>query len=330
MNKIKVVRASRAGWGTVTWRVYNSQWNMNEFIDETDAQKLLSLVNKIQDKMPTLNKSNILIDKNSDVPRPKMKEFISDNGHKKVTLLSKADVVFVRRESVKMIQKWLMKEVMFLDPSDCKKISPQTNEQIMLDTNSNQDQEYLDVQKRCTTKKGWLIENYRNRKQNECIDFLFSLIGTKATLIYDDVLNKSLNADGIDLDNEIYDTLESMLLSKDNDTFKLGIEMLGNVNLEESNLFKVSLLMNNVFNRTRRFTAMSQYQSKNFKSLLNYLQVNNIQWNKGWENYGFSMWAKFKDTSYAPNIKKFIIDNLNAKYKNQVGEIVEITDIILR
>jgi len=86
MNKIKVVRASRAGWGTPTWRVYNSQWNINEFIDETDAQKLLSLVNKIQDKMPTLNKSNILIDKNSDVPRPKMKEFISENGNKKVKL----------------------------------------------------------------------------------------------------------------------------------------------------------------------------------------------------------------------------------------------------
>jgi len=140
-----------------------------------------------------------------------------------------------------------------------------------------------------------------------------------------------MNKDGIDLDEEIYETLKGMLLSKEEDTFKLGIEMLSNVNLEEENIFKISLLMNQVYTNSNRFNAMSRYASKNFKSLLNFLNLNKIRWNQSWETYGMSMWNRFGKTEHADYIKRFIIDNLNKKFTQASrGETVQIIDIILQ
>ena len=59
-----------------------------------------------------------------------------------------------------------------------------------------------------------------------------------------------------------------MLVTKDDATFKLGIEMLSNVNLNEDNVFKISLLMNYCYTNTNRFSAMSNYNNnKNFAHL---------------------------------------------------------------
>ena len=89
--------------------------------------------------------------------------------------------------------------------------------------------------------------------------------------------------------------------------------------------------MNYCYTNTSRFSAMSQYQSKNFKALLNYLEVNKIRWNQGWEVYGMSMWNKYGNTSYASIIKKYIVDNLNMKFSKLTNqENSEIVDIVFK
>ena len=320
---------SRGGWRTTEWQIYDSEWNAVTLIDVNDTVKINSIISKIKDKMPTVgNKTNVLIDKTSDVPRTKFKEFLTDNGAKKVTLLAKADIVFVRRDTIKYLQNLETKSFQVVPNVEMKKIR-NTGKTFYLKSSSSNDQEYFDVEKKCTTLTGQVINGYRNRKIVESVEFILSLHNTKATIVYDDCLIQTMNKDGIDLDDEIYDTLRGMLIARDEETFLLGIEMLSNVNLEQENMFKVSLLMNYCYTHTSRFNAMSKYTSKNFKALMNYLEVNKIKWNQGWEVYGMSMWNKFGKTSYGPSIKKYIVDNLNAKFSKLTNdENTQIVDVV--
>jgi hypothetical protein len=331
-------KLQRGGWRITEWQVYDSEWGTESFLSQADYNKIQSVVSKIQDKMPTITaKSNVLIDKTSDVPRPKFKEFLADNGCKKVTLLSKANIVFVSRNTVKWFETLGLKTLKVVPKDEATKLykslnkTQRSNVELVLHSTSSNDQPWFDLEKKCSDETGYTFTGYRNTKQIEILEMLYSLYNTKATLVYDDVLNKSLNKDGLDLDEEIYETLESMLISKDNDTFNLGIEMLSNVNLEENNVFKIALLMNKVHTSTRRFNAMSQYQNKNFKSLLNYLQINKIKWNQGWEVFTMSMWNKFGHSEHAPFIKRSIVSHLNEKFKALThGEHTEIVDVIFK
>ena len=325
---------SRNGWNTLAWRYQNSNWMQVDFIEETEVNTLLTFIGNIKDKMPTLKpNAGILIDKTSDVPRPKLKEFIEDNKLKKVTLLSKADVIVIRRDTIQSLLKEEITQVYLLDKNDAKTLAMGNENTILHNADyanyeQHMDQEYFDVKSRCTTMRGWSLRGYRNKKQNESLEFLYSLIGINATIVYDDALVSTLNKDGLDLDEEIYETLQGMLLAKDTATFNLGIEMLSNVNVE-NNLFKISLLMNTVYNQTGRFSAMSQYNNKNFKSLLAYLDANRIRWNQKWEIYGMSMWNKFKDTEHADNIRTYFITNMNEHFKKLAKDDVALVQDIL-
>jgi hypothetical protein len=327
----KIFPLSRGGWRTTEWQVYESEWNATGVLDQQDTATIAKIISRIQDKMSTINpKTNVLIDKNSDVPRAKLKEFLADNKANKVTLLSKADIVFVKRDTVKYLQSLETQTFQVVPSAEMNKIRKTTNTFYLRSTSSN-DQEYFDLEKKCTTLTGQVVSSYRNTKLTESIEFILALDSSKATLVYDDCLTVSMNKDGIDLDEDVYDTLRSMLIAKDEDTFKLGIEMISNVNLNEENVFKISLLMNYCYTHTSRFSAMSRYNSKNFKALLNYLEINKIKWNQNWEVYGMSMWAKFGHTNYASSIKKYIVDNLNARFsKLSGGENSEIVDVVFK
>ena len=327
----KIFPLSRGGWRTTEWQVYESEWNATGVLDQQDTATIAKIISRIQDKMSTINpKTNVLIDKNSDVPRAKLKEFLADNKANKVTLLSKADIVFVKRDTVKYLQSLETQTFQVVPSAEMNKIRKTTNTFYLRSTSSN-DQEYFDLEKKCTTLTGQVVSSYRNTKLTESIEFILALDSSKATLVYDDCLTVSMNKDGIDLDEDVYDTLKSMLIAKDEDTFKLGIEMISNVNLNEENVFKISLLMNYCYTNTSRFNAMSRYNSKNFKALLNYLEINKIKWNQNWEVYGMSMWAKFGHTNYASSIKKYIVDNLNARFsKLSGGENSEIVDVVFK
>jgi len=327
----KIFPLSRGGWRTTEWQVYESEWNATGVLDQQDTATIAKIISRIQDKMSTINpKTNVLIDKNSDVPRAKLKEFLADNKANKVTLLSKADIVFVKRDTVKYLQSLETQTFQVVPSAEMNKIRKTTNTFYLRSTSSN-DQEYFDLEKKCNTLTGQVVSSYRNAKLTESIEFILALDSSKATLVYDDCLTVSMNKDGIDLDEDVYDTLKSMLIAKDEDTFKLGIEMISNVNLNEENVFKISLLMNYCYTNTSRFNAMSRYNSKNFKALLNYLEINKIKWNQNWEVYGMSMWSKFGHTNYASSIKKYIVDNLNARFsKLSGGENSEIVDVVFK
>ncbi len=229
----KIFPLSRGGWRTTEWQVYESEWNATGVLDQQDTATIAKIISRIQDKMSTINpKTNVLIDKNSDVPRAKLKEFLADNKANKVTLLSKADIVFVKRDTVKYLQSLETQTFQVVPSAEMNKIRKTTNTFYLRSTSSN-DQEYFDLEKKCTTLTGQVVSSYRNTKLTESIEFILALDSSKATLVYDDCLTVSMNKDGIDLDEDVYDTLKSMLIAKDEDTFKLGIEMISNVNLNE-------------------------------------------------------------------------------------------------
>jgi len=334
----KVLELSRGGYNT-QWHVRNNYWNIKQFIEEADVNNIMGVINNIQESMPTLKpKSNVLIDKQSDIPRPKLKEFINDNGLNKVTTLSKADIIIVRRDSIKELLKNELKTCYFVPNNEVKKVNVYAadgdyevildNEGIEANSRAN-DAEYHRVKILCSEKVGWALDGYRNKKIDESIYFIMSLIGTKATIVYDDCLMSTLNKDGLDIDDEIYETLKSMLLSRENDTFNLGIEMLSNINLD-NNLFKISLLMNEAYNKGR-FSSLSQYTNKNFRALLSYLDAHKIRWNQQWEVYGMSMWIKFKNTEYQDSIKNYIISNINDRFnKYNRDEVDQIIDIVFK
>jgi hypothetical protein len=161
---------SRGGWRTTEWQTYDSEWNAVTLIDVNDTVKINSIVSKIKDKMPTVgNKINVLIDKTSDVPRTKFKEFLTDNGAKKVTLLAKADIVFVRRDTIKYLQNLETKSFQVVPDVEMKKIK-NTGKTFYLKSSSSNDQEYFDVEKKCTTLTGQVINGYRNRKIVESVE----------------------------------------------------------------------------------------------------------------------------------------------------------------
>ena len=326
LKRNKIVKVSRAGWGQLDWKVYNSEWNIEEYISEADANKLLTFISKISDKTPQLKKgSTILIDKHSDIPRPKLKEFITDNGYKKVTLQSKADVIAIRRETVDYVKKLGITVVQRLTDVDMNRISSGKYEGYLYHygDESNMDQEYFDVKGRCMSLKGMFLSGYRNKKMSEQIDFLFSLINVKATFVYDDVLMSEMNSDGLDLDDDIFETLEGMLKSKDKDTFNLGIEMLSNVNLE-NNLFDIARLLNDTYNSTYNLNALSQIKNKNFKALLNYVESQGIRWNQKWESFGMSMYRRFKDDAeHKKSIKEYLVKCINNHFKRMHDEDVD-------
>ena len=337
--KQKVLELTRAGYN-VQWYLSSNQWNVKQFIEKTDVDDIMSVINNIQTNMPTLKpKLNVLIDKQSDIPRPKLKEFINDNGLNKVTTLSKADIIVVRRDTIKELLKNELITHYFVPDKEIKKI---ISKDILLDdfevvldvkkiesnTKAN-DSEYHRVKTLCSEKVGWVLDGYRNTKLNDSINFILSLIGTKATVVFDDCLMSTLNKDGLDIDDEIYETLKSMLLSRETDTFNLGIEMLSNINLD-NNLFKISLLMNEAYNKGR-FSSLSQYTNKNFRALLSYLDAHKIRWNQQWEVYGMSMWIKFKNTEYQDSIKNYIISNINDRFnKYNRDEVDQIIDIVFK
>lgn len=332
LKRNKIAKVSRNGWSQLDWRVSNSEWQLEEYISESDAQKLLTFISKISDKAPQMSKGcNILIDKNSDIPRPKLKEFIADNGYKKVTLLDKADVIAIRRETADYIKGLGLKVVQKLANSDVDRITNGKYECQLYHygDESSMDQEYFDVKGRCTSLKGMFFNGYRNKKMNEQIDFLFSLISSKKTFVYDDVLMSEMNSDGLDLDLDIYETLEGMLKSKDRDTFNLGIEMLSNVNLE-NNLFDIARLLNDTFNSTYNLNALSQIKNKNFKALLNYVESQGIRWNQKWESFGMSMYRRFKDDAiHKASIKQYLVKCINTQFKRvYASDVEEVVSIV--
>ena len=246
MKNIKLTKLHRTGWhGNHSWTHYKNDWSTSTFYDATDYQKLLTVLSGIQDKMPTMKKgSNIMIDKASELPRPKLKEFINDNGYNKVTLLSKANIIAIRRETVKQLQSIQLETVKLVCPSDTLLICG-GNYNAELADRDNPDQDYTDVLSRCIPTNGYRVSGYRNAKQAESINFILSLVGTKATLVYDDCLLGEINSDGLDLDDDIYETIEGMLLSKDISTFYLGIEMLSNMNIQNQ-YFNESDIQSNI------------------------------------------------------------------------------------
>lgn len=322
-----------SGYGNLKWNIDSRPWNKEYYLSDVDYINIINVYNKIQDKISNIPaKSNILIDKASDIPRSKLKEFISDSKCKKVTLVSKANFIFIKRETINWIRNLKEQKLYCLQPNNVKSLLnldyPKDADFFALSEIGAYHNDYQQIKNQCEIKKGIKIHGHRNTKTIDSINFILSLVNSKATLIFDDCLTKEMNSNGIDLDEEIFETLKGMLLSKDDSTSKLGIEMLCNVNLEENNIFKISLLMNYIHNSSYNSLKLNKFKTKNLKSLLDFLHLNDIRWNQSWEIYGISMWNRFKNTEHADFIKQFLIEHLNRhfgeKYKKETIEIVDI------
>ena len=180
--KQKVLELSRYGYN-VQWYLSSNQWNVKQFIEKTDVDDIMNVINNIQTNMPTLKpKLNVLIDKQSDIPRPKLKEFINDNGLNKVTTLSKADIIVVRRDTIKELLKNELITYYFVPDKEIKKVISKDvvldDFEVVLDVKKVEsnpkanDSEFHRVKTLCSEKAGWVLDGYRNNKLDDSINFI--------------------------------------------------------------------------------------------------------------------------------------------------------------
>ncbi len=80
----------------------------------------------------------------------------------------------------------------------------------------------------------------------EIINFIYNNPNIK--VVFDEDLISDLNKEGVQLDNEIENTLKDMIYSKDAANIKLGLEMLSNLEINDYTLYKISLMLNNFVN----------------------------------------------------------------------------------
>lgn len=315
------------GWNQRRLVVANGEWNRKIAIDAKDAATLKKIANSVLTTMPTItSKTKVYLDKASDVSRAKFKEFLEANGCKRVTKLDKADVVFISKPFIDSVKAIKPTTEMIVPASEVTKIEPTLSGvlgTIRVDKHET-DPAYLALLKTATEESIFTISGYRNTAMIDNYNRLFALGKAKVTLVSDDILLSEVNKDGLDLDEDIRETLEGMLLSKDNETFQLGIEMLSNVNLSEGNVFRIALMLNKTHTLTSRLNALSYITNKNFKSLLVHLNNEKIAWNHRWESFGMSMLAKYKGTEYEDEVKQFLVDGINRHFnRTAMGENVE-------
>lgn len=334
IKRKKLIGIQRLGHSTLKWNIPTvSSWSTQEYINEKDSIDILNLISKISNTHLSLKAGlNILIDKHSNIPRPKLKEFINDNKLNKVTLASKANIIVVRRDTAEYIKSCGLSNIQMLSSSDRTALgigSGDVGYHLDQKHEAGLDKPYFDLKSRCITEKCIKFRAINHKKLSEQIDFLFSLVNSKAILIFDDMLMSKMNTDGLDLDDDIYNTLEGMMLSKDKDTFNLGIEMLSNINLE-NNLFNIARLLNHTYTSTGNLSSLSQIKSKNFKALLDYVESNGIRWNQRWESFGMSMLKRFgNDIDKKNHIRQYIIRRVNDNFKSINGnDIEEIVNIV--
>ena len=278
----------------------------------------------------------IYVGKGSNVPRHKIKAFTEENKIKKTTIMSNAKTIIFDRKAIKDTYDWL---------KGCKEakvaIVPFTKNlyDIIIKANSlTNNTNYAKLYTECFNKKANLIihyeeysnypldfkqelgildwkdyyeqNTYRTRNIEDIFDtILCYLKNPHGNIIWDDIILEKLNSDGIDLDDDYVNTLDSMFASKEPDNIRLAVEMMSNVNLEKFGL-TIALLLNK-YNQSMSW-GNGNTTSQAYKTLDRYFKNKGIDWKRDYRLFSAGLYKNYVNNEEAKNIiEQFVLQNIN-------------------
>jgi len=203
----------------------------------------------------------LYVGKGSNAPRHKVKMLVEEKNIKKTTIIENSDTVIFDKKIINDVYKWFdnCKGVKIVNVPFTKNVfdiinkhnSNRTNYAKQFDDCFRQKyslliyhNDYLNYPSDLKQELGNLVweeyhEQYNYRTKN--VQDVFNIIqlyfkNPHGNIIWDDNILETLNSDGIDLDDDYVNTLDSMFASNEPDNIKLAIEMMSNVNLNKYGL----------------------------------------------------------------------------------------------
>lgn len=359
------------GNGNITnayWQLAHHWNNNNYFIDKSDYNDFLKLLKKIETSKSTIKPKDIIYtSQSSDIPRFKLKEFISEHKIKRTTRYNKANKIIINRgilNSVKsrmekgdytfvndnfLKQHWndLIKNLSPNYINECKEIYNNSKNKDLVGymynyTGSGNNytktllKKYsahkLDLEQNSQEAEGVILNLYRDKKSVNTINILMDLhkeiMSGKVEIMFDEDLFVDLNKDGIVLDEEYLQTLRDMLFSTDKDNIKLGFEMMSNLVIDQPTMLSLAFLLNELYHQKGFRPSYYTQQNSNLKSLLKLFSVKQIHWDRDWKTFGSGLRVNFKDGKEGEIVKKFLLDNINREFKLKNSQSEALVDIV--
>jgi len=332
--------SNHSGYFYTSWYGGDSK----NFHTENELEDYKTKINTILD-----NKGNgkisktIYVGKGSNVPRHKIKAFTEENKIKKTTIMSNAETIIFDRKAIKDTYDWF---------KGCKEakvaIVPFTQNlyDIIIKANSlTNNTTYAKSYTESFKKKADMViyyeeySNYpldfkqelgildwkdyyeQNTYRTKNIQDVFSTIlyylkNIHGNIIWDDIILEKLNSEGIDLDNDYVNTLDSMFASKEPDNVRLAIEMMSNVNLEKFGLI-IALLLNK-YNQAMSW-GNGNTTSQAYKTLDRYFKNKGIDWKRDFRTFSTGLYKNYSNDQYSKDIiEKFVLQNIN-RYLSENG-----------
>lgn len=356
LNKINSITYQKAWSNKNTWEFKSmGYWySCNYFIEDKDCVELQKALKKIALSTPTkLNKGTVVYaSKASDIPRFKLKEFIKDNELKKTSRHAYADVIiinkgifnelishklkysdhtFINQDLVKKnFKKWFGGNT-FINSDEAPVLVTDLSK-TMLKELQKDSAASLVFTNSTHKKKGISIHAYRENKMVDLLELIIHNVkeinSDRIKFVFDEDLFVELNKEGIELDDEYYQTLRDMLFSKDDANVKLGFEMMSNLVVNDHMLLSVSFLLNELIHTTKFRPSYYTNTNSNLKSLLKVLSTRGIRWERDWKTFGTGLRANFKTGTEGEIVKKFLLDNINREFKLSNSAAESLVDIV--
>lgn len=369
IKRVLAINFSEKWNGSVTSGYFQvtHHWNNNNyFIDKSSYTDFLKLLKKIETNKPVIKPKDVIYtSQSSDIPRFKLKEFISENKLKRTTRYNKANKIIINRGILNSIKSRIEKgDYTFVNDNflkqhwneifknlspeyvnECKEIYNNTKDKDLVGyifnyNGNNYTQtllkkypaQKLDLDQNSHKVEGVILNLYRDRKSGNTINILMDLhkeiMSGKVEIMFDEDLFVDLNKDGIVLDEEYLQTLRDMLFSTDKDNIKLGFEMMSNLVIDQPTMLSLAFLLNELYHQKGFRPSYYTQQNSNLKSLLKLFSVKQIHWDRDWKTFGSGLRVNFKDGKEGEIVKKFLLDNINREFKLKNSQSEALVDIV--
>lgn len=276
----------------------------------------------------------LYVGKGSNAPRHKVKLFVEENKIKKTTIIENSDTVIFDKKIINDVYKWFdnCKEVKVVNipftkdlldiinkynnsrPNYVKQFGEYFEKKYSLLIRHN---DYIDYPSDLKQELGNLVweeyhEQYTYRTKN--IQDVFDTLqcyfkNPHGNIIWDDNILETLNSDGIDLDDDYVNTLDSMFASNEPDNIKLAVEMMSNVNLNKYGLI-IALLLNKWKNAMNWGNGNTGSQA--YKTLDRYFINKGIDWKRDYRLFSAGLYKNYSHDEGAKKIiEDFVLQNIN-------------------
>jgi hypothetical protein len=348
----------------VEWQI-SYYWGVNGcyFLNENESHDISSVISAIDNQQIYKSKKGDVIyaSKASEIPRFKLKEFIKDNDLKKTSRHKHSDVIIINKGYFNKFKKELKLDTHTFCTKNhttniIKNLLKQSNSRTsFIDTyNTCNNYNFLSYVRMDSNRIKKLFSKYPNSKnefennthqtkgiiadfyrEKRLIDLLEMLVDNKDRIlkgevkfIFDEDFFVDLNKDGIELDEDYFQTLKDMLFSSDKANVKLGFEMMSNLVLDQTTLLSLAFLLNELY--TVKGFRPSYYTSNNsnLKSLLKLFKTKGIHWERDWKTFGTGLRLNFKEGKEGEIVKKFLLDNINREFKLSNSASEALVDIV--